>query len=82
MPNGRFGDHPLTDILHGHDVYSARIDGLAREIWSLADPRTREELAGMLGGKYDRFAHPDLAEVERVLTEMRDRLLRERGDPS
>ena len=79
MPNGRFGDHPLTDVLNGHQVYSERIDGLVREIWSLADQREREELANLLGGRFDRFARPDRAEMERVLTEIRDRVLR-KGD--
>ena len=34
MPNGRHGDHPLTDIVWHHvDVYTDEIDGLIRKIY-------------------------------------------------
>lgn len=37
MPNGKPGDHPLTDILvYGRDVYSARVAALVREIAAIA----------------------------------------------
>ena len=37
MPNGRPGDHPLTDLLkHGQSVYGARADQCIREIASLS----------------------------------------------
>ncbi len=33
MPNGKHGDHPLTDLLvHGLDVYSPEADALIRDI--------------------------------------------------
>ena len=33
MPNGRPGDHPVTDIVvHGFDKFSPRVDDLVREI--------------------------------------------------
>ena len=33
MPNGKSGDHPLTDILHhGAEVFGPAIDGLVREL--------------------------------------------------
>ena len=33
MPNGRPGDHPLTDLLkHGREVYGAEADACIREI--------------------------------------------------
>lgn len=46
MPNGKPGDHPLTDILvHGRRVYSEAADALVREIASL-------------GGDVRRFVSP------------------------
>lgn len=45
LPNGKQGIHPLADILY-HDlkVYSARADGLVREIVKLADEKGYREL--------------------------------------
>lgn len=38
MPNGKPGDHPLTDIIiYGRRVYSERADALVREIVELGD---------------------------------------------
>lgn len=79
MPNGRFGDHPLTDVLRGHDVYSPRVDALVHEIHAMGDADERRRLAELLGGRFDRFANPDRDEMERELTAIRDRILRERG---
>jgi hypothetical protein len=53
MPNGKPGDHPLSDILtHGLPTYGPEIDGLIREIdalegpngTALADPEIQEIL--------------------------------------
>ena len=83
MPNGKVGDHPYTDIMiHGREIYSAQVRALVREIASLADEKTRHELADMLMRDFNEFASPDLPKLEHVLTTMRDRLLaeaRERG---
>jgi hypothetical protein len=83
MPNGKPGDHPYTDIvLHRQDIYSPRAASLVREIAKLTDDRGRDQLANLLITEYDTFSRPDVAKLERVLTEMRDRLLkavRERG---
>lgn len=39
MPNGKPGDHPVSDILsHGLPTYSPEIDGLIREIDALEGP--------------------------------------------
>jgi hypothetical protein len=39
MPNGKPGDHPLSDILsHGLPTYGPEIDGLIREIDALEGP--------------------------------------------
>lgn len=78
MPNGKPGDHPYTDIvLHGRRAYSATADALVREIATLADERTRRELARTLFERYNEWAEPDLAGLERELTELRDRLRQE-----
>jgi hypothetical protein len=39
MPNGRPGDHPLTDLLkHGREVYGPEIDSALREMAELGEP--------------------------------------------
>ncbi len=44
MPNGRPGDHPLTDILHHHiAVYSKEIDDLIRKISRLCSTRELDQ---------------------------------------
>lgn len=83
MPNGKIGDHPFTDIMiHGREIYSTLARALVREVASLADEKTRHELADMLMRDFNEFDNPDVPKLERVLTAMRDRLLaeaRERG---
>lgn len=78
MPNGKVGDDPYTDIVvHGREVYSLRADALVREVAALADDRTQRELAGRLMGEFNERHNPDVQKLERVLTEIRDRLKRE-----
>jgi hypothetical protein len=78
MPNGKPGDHPYTDIMiHGREVYSPRADALVREIAALADERTRRELADCLLTQFNEYDKPDVQKLERLLTQMRDRLKRE-----
>jgi len=78
MPNGKPGDHPYTDItIHGRDVYSKRAAALVREIASLVDEKTRRQLADLLYSEYNEFLKPDVAKLERVLTEMRDNAKRD-----
>ena len=73
MANGKPGDHPYTDIMiHGRDVYSKRATALVREIASLVDEKTARQLADLLYSEYNEFLKPDVAKLERVLTEMRD----------
>ena len=80
MPNGKPGDHPITDILVHHSrVYSATADALVREIAALGG---EAEIADMLFIEYNQFSKPDVPKLERVLTEIRDRRrrdARERG---
>jgi hypothetical protein len=81
MPNGKPDDHPLTDILHyGRDVYSSRAAGLVREIAGLADEKALRELGDLLFNKYNEFSNPDVATLEKYLTELRDRLRQEARD--
>ena len=83
MPNGKQGDHPYTDIVsHKLDLYSVRAASLVREIDKLADEKTRRQLANMLFNEFNEYEKPDVRRLERILTEMRDKILqeaRERG---
>jgi hypothetical protein len=75
MPNGKPGDHPITDILvHHRRVYSETADALVREIAALGGER---EIADMLYTEYNEYSKPDVPKLERVLTAIRDRRLRE-----
>jgi len=78
MPNGKVGDHPFTDIVHhGRDLYSARAAGLVREIARLADDGTRRFLQDLLMRDFNEYDSPDIARLEKVLLELRDRLVQE-----
>jgi hypothetical protein len=78
MPNGKPGDHPITDILvHHRHVYSETADALVREIASLGG---KDEIADMLLSEYNEYSKPDVTKLERVLTEIRDRCLRDARD--
>jgi hypothetical protein len=75
MPNGKQGDHPLTDILyHGLAVYSAKADGLVREIARLCDQKFRRNLGNSLYRDYNPYGNPDVAKLEQELVELRQRL--------
>jgi len=75
MPNGKAGDHPYTDIvIHGREVYSAKAAALIREIATFGDDRTTRELADRLLYEFNEYQNPDIARLERILTEMRDRI--------
>jgi hypothetical protein len=77
MPNGKIGDHPLTDIIvHNCRVYSEQADSLIRDIVALGG---RDEIADMLYRDYNTFDKPDIPKLERALAEIRDRLTCERG---
>jgi hypothetical protein len=72
MPNGKPFDHPFTDIVtHGRLVYSERADSLVREIAALGGA---EEVADLLARDFDVFKNPDVSQLERILTLIRDRL--------
>ncbi len=81
MPNGKPGDHPLTDILnHELEVYSAHADKLVREIGNLADENTRRELGDRLYQEYNPYGSPDIQKLEHELAELRSRLTAEARD--
>ena len=68
MPNGKIGDHPLTDILiHGRVVYSERATDLIRQVVAQADSSTKQELSERLIFEYNDHSNPDVAELEAEL---------------
>jgi len=68
MPNGKPGDHPLTDILvHKRRVFSRRIDKMIREIDQLGG---RHEILNRMTW----FPQPPLPELERQLSDSLERL--------
>lgn len=70
MPDGKPGDHPITDIVvHNMRVFSKKADRLIREICSLGGRDKMERIVDLL--------HPPRTrELERILQELRDRLIR------
>jgi hypothetical protein len=49
MPNGKPGDHPITDIVvHKQSVFGAPFDDLIREIEALARDETRQFLGTLV----------------------------------
>jgi hypothetical protein len=78
MPNGRPGDHPLTDgLVHGREVYSPRATYLIQSIAKLADEKTLRDLGDVLFTKFNEYSSPDIPGLEGHLTELHDRLLRD-----
>jgi hypothetical protein len=68
MPNGKIGDHPMTDILiHGRVVYSERATDMIRKIVVLADDKTERGLSDRLFFDYNENAGPDVAKLEAEL---------------
>jgi hypothetical protein len=77
MPNGKYGDHPITDILiHGRRVYSKRADDLIRKIVELGG---RSEIDTLLLVEYNDWGKPDVKKLEGVLTGILEHLLAEGG---
>ena len=69
MPNGKPGDHPLTDaLLHGMTGYSREADALIREIARLLPARRIQRL-------FDWDSPPPLEEFTRMLRAKRDELV-------
>lgn len=71
MPNGKAGDHPLTDILaYNLPTFSPTADALIKEIVSLGGQRELE-------AKFNLFSPPPLGRFEVELQVLRDRLKQE-----
>jgi len=74
MPNGRPGDHPLTDILHyGSSSYPADINETVKKLAS--SPKfavVRERVAQILWDDWPTWQHvkPDFAKVRQALQEI------------
>ena len=73
MPNGKPGDHPVTDILdYGLKVYGEPLDGLVKEVADLARTRAFDDLTQLLFDAQDSPAiRPELG---RRLEQLRDQL--------
>jgi len=76
MPNGKPGDHPLTDIfVHGLEVYGPEADDLIRKIGELSSETELDEWwAKTIGWSNDR------ALVVSKATERLEELLRRAKD--
>jgi hypothetical protein len=73
--NGKPGDSPVLDITaYGLRVYSEKADQLIAEIVRLGG---RDEIEPVLSSEYSPYANPDIPELERYLTEVRDRRYRD-----
>jgi hypothetical protein len=89
MPNGKPGDHPLTDIVvHRQAVFGEPIDALIseldrQELW--ASPIASEWLYGKYWDYREAQQRADGSEVRRVLdhleTTLREERRRLRGEP-
>jgi hypothetical protein len=81
MPNGKPGDHPLSDILnYKTDLYSPLAATLVREIALLADEKTMRALGDLLVREFDPYGRPDVVRLERELNALRDRLRKDARD--
>jgi len=80
MPNGKPGDHPLTDILvHGASIFSPEIDSLVRELAAMPDfDQVRERVATLLWDNWPAWqnARPDLLNVRQELAIIKAELVR------
>jgi hypothetical protein len=74
MPDGKLGDHPITDIIvHERLVYSERADELIRRIVEMGG---RARIDQMLLTDYNYYSDPDVPELEIVLKNIYDELVK------
>jgi hypothetical protein len=75
MPNGKPGDHPLTDILmHQVEVYGLEVDGLIRQIAALCSRRELDRWwEEEIGWKSNREGLKERAEARLAFLERRAR---------
>jgi hypothetical protein len=87
MPNGKPGDHPLTDIVvHNATIFGAEIDDKVRQIYSGASPELRSHLAALLYAwprKNTSFASPvtDTNELSYVMDTLLACVAAQRSQP-
>ncbi len=75
MPDGKPGDHPLTDIVvHRIPTYTPTIDALIREIHALA-PHD-QTLSRLLWARYTFYPRGSNEDLQQELLALRARLLR------
>jgi hypothetical protein len=75
MPNGKPGDHPLTDsVVHRIPTYTPDIDALIRAIHALAP--SDDTLARLLWDRYTFYPRGSDDELRRDLLALREHLLR------
>jgi hypothetical protein len=68
MPNGKFGDHPVTDIVvHKRSVFSREIDNLIQRIASI-------EGVQKLDKRLNWFALPPKEELKKELSRILEEL--------
>ena len=78
MPNGKPGDHPITDItVHKARVYSELADTLIGKIIGLGGER---EIENLLLVDYSPYASPDVRRLEQILNEIHGRLTADAKD--
>jgi hypothetical protein len=74
MPDGKLGDHPITDIMvHERLVYSERADELIRRIVEMGGSARIDQ---MLLTDYNYYSDPDVPELEIVLKNIYDELVK------
>ncbi len=74
MPDGKLGDHPITDIMVNEKlVYSERADELIRRIVEMGGSARIDQ---MLLTDYNYYSDPDVPELEIVLKNIYDELVK------
>jgi hypothetical protein len=74
MPNGKPGDHPLTDIVvHGLSVFSPEIDELVRRLARAVPPQRLAELVPLGTASLPELRARLQTELERATREAEER---------
>lgn len=76
MPNGKIGDHPLTDILiHGCSDFGPQIDSVVRELAAMPSfDKVRDRVANLLWDNWSLWGEKvtrDLQKVSRELAQIK-----------
>ncbi len=80
MPNGKPGDHPITDIVvHRIKTYTPEIDDMVREIAAVLEVKNKDlsycypELADIIH-QFDESEEVDFESMKEVLNYLREEL--------